>query len=364
MSKCWMNLSSGPAPTLQRAPAPVCPAPQRSQSRYGNSFLQEQMSTEVNSCEEAPAVDLCGPAESAPEPTCEAPPPEPVGLCTTYGNFLVWPDETMGPLAEKAPDGSFQVFERQVDPLLAELDAFHASCDSAPNFQPSTGPGIFDAGFTPGPGAGGVMTVSVRFAFSFVAAQSPGDYPTADAAALDWTDDAEKEAWKTNFFSAVSGAWGGAHRFAVLEPYWEQVQSSVELNLYEDTSSPHYTLTVQKIPAGEFAGSAASAARTGSTQGSATMDSEDLTPATKAGGNQQRGAVHEFGHMIGLGDEYAGKATPRHNASFEAAGGATIATGDDDRIMSGGETVLQEHYITFLEGLRAATARPTWGYAP
>jgi hypothetical protein len=72
--------------------------------------------------------------------------------------------------------------------------------------------------------------------------------------------------------------------------------------------------------------------------------------------------VHEFGHMIGLGDEYAGRPTPRHAASFQAVTGETIATGADDRIMSGGERILAEHYITFLEGLKAATSMEEWTY--
>ncbi len=39
-------------------------------------------------------------------------------------------------------------------------------------------------------------------------------------------------------------------------------------------------------------------------KGQVTLDSEDLVPVNKGAKTPQRGAVHEFGHMLGLDDEY------------------------------------------------------------
>jgi hypothetical protein len=59
-----------------------------------------------------------------------------------------------------------------------------------------------------------------------------------------------------------------------------------------------------------------------------TLDSEDLNAATKGRGQNQRGAVHEFGHMLGLDDEY--QSTSAHKADYPS-------------ILNRGETVNARH---------------------
>lgn len=111
-----------------------------------------------------------------------------------------------------------------------------------------------------------------------------------------------------------------------------------------------------------------------------------------AGGQVQNVAVHEFGHMIGLFDEYA--STPQRDAHgnvvTDANGDAVSrglisgtggdvgdATGHDalarsqglggsvsentDNIMSLGNTIRPQHYATFMEALRLVTGNtPEW----
>ncbi len=111
-----------------------------------------------------------------------------------------------------------------------------------------------------------------------------------------------------------------------------------------------------------------------------------------AGGQVQNVAVHEFGHMIGLFDEYA--STPQRDASgnivTDAQGrprtrGLISGTGGDvgdltghnplaqnmglggsvtennDNIMSLGNTIRPQHYATFMEALRTVTSNtPAW----
>jgi hypothetical protein len=78
------------------------------------------------------------------------------------------------------------------------------------------------------------------------------------------------------------------------------------------------------------------------TNGSATLDSDDLTPVDKGGPELQRGAVHEFGHMIGYRDEYTNKGAVVDNPNF---------TTDSAAIMHSGEHVRDRHYVFFADWL-------------
>jgi hypothetical protein len=73
--------------------------------------------------------------------------------------------------------------------------------------------------------------------------------------------------------------------------------------------------------------------------GNVTLDSNDLRPETKGATMKQCDAVHEFGHMLGLRDEYAAaKDNPYH-------------VGDKDSIMNVGQLVRNRHYAPFAAWL-------------
>lgn len=84
--------------------------------------------------------------------------------------------------------------------------------------------------------------------------------------------------------------------------------------------------------------------------------------------NQQTTYVHEFGHMLGLRDEYTGGGggatgnPTQHYALTKAALGQDYAdsfarvTVDSEGIMQGGSDVRPHHYATLWEALAAATA--------
>ncbi len=61
----------------------------------------------------------------------------------------------------------------------------------------------------------------------------------------------------------------------------------------------HWEITVVKIASGTFRTSYVNPK-----MGNVMLDSEDLSLTPKGHGQSQRGAVHEFGHMIGLLDDY------------------------------------------------------------
>lgn len=103
----------------------------------------------------------------------------------------------------------------------------------------------------------------------------------------------------------------------------------------------------------------------------------EITSSMPAGWqNMQDVTAHEFGHMIGLGDEYAGGGSPNatHFDLVKKAFGQEYADqvakrGDTDyaSIMEGGNDVRLQHYVTFWSGLcettmKAAVPDPKFGY--
>jgi outer membrane protein OmpA-like peptidoglycan-associated protein len=94
--------------------------------------------------------------------------------------------------------------------------------------------------------------------------------------------------------------------------------------------------------------------------------------------SSQTTVVHEFGHILGLGDEYStADATPptrrpvgtpvAHSALAQRLipGQQPIVAHESDSIMSTGESVRPYHYVTFLEALGTVTGTTgTWGIRP
>jgi hypothetical protein len=62
---------------------------------------------------------------------------------------------------------------------------------------------------------------------------------------------------------------------------------------------------------------------------------------------KQRGAIHEFGHMLGLRDEYA------------TAGGSPYWTTDKPSVMNVGETVQPRHFGPFAEWVTKVVGKKT-----
>jgi hypothetical protein len=84
----------------------------------------------------------------------------------------------------------------------------------------------------------------------------------------------------------------------------------------------------------------------------------------------RQGAAHEFGHILGLGDEYgysdipgARPGDPLRDADYvrmvkEQTGYDLVRTSDES-MMSKGATIRPWHYSPFLEALKRI-AGPTW----
>ncbi len=92
-----------------------------------------------------------------------------------------------------------------------------------------------------------------------------------------------------------------------------------------------------------------------------------------AGGGQQNVAAHEFGHMLGMRDEYAvdpggvisgsagttGTATDQ-DPSVQATGLGRSIKENNDNIMSLGGTVRAPHMVSFMEALRTVSGSNEW----
>lgn len=148
----------------------------------------------------------------------------------------------------------------------------------------------------------------------------------------DWTKQ-EKAKYMTDWETAVKQAWGG-RVLKTLPTSKKQVVLRFGFSMQEGGwMFDHWEITVSKITAGSFATSYVQAGL-----GNVTLDSEDLTPVSKgdASGCTQRGAVHEFGHMLGLDDEY----------DKPLAAGASSQS-----IMHSCEVVNQTHTAPFIKWL-------------
>ena len=155
-----------------------------------------------------------------------------------------------------------------------------------------------------------------------------------------WTQ-GEKENFAHGFVDAAVAVW--AEKFRITTTSTVPVRHARDVGVvfnfpyYIDGwhADDDFELGVEKVPsAAPWRVSVCNYSR-----GSTTLDSNDLRPETKGATMTQRDAVHEFGHMLGLRDEYAAANDNPHH------------TGDLDSIMNVGELVRPRHYAPFAAWL-------------
>lgn len=147
---------------------------------------------------------------------------------------------------------------------------------------------------------------------------------------LNWTPE-EKQAFMDGFVHEVEDAWSG-HSFTTDDGM--EVTLEVHLDVSEQESgffgrirdfldpSEHYNVNVLRIPEGDFHRSSVGPGNVGN------FDSEDNRAINKGASMPQVASSHEFGHMIGLPDEYH----PGH-----------VHESDTDSIMHSGMEVRDRH---------------------
>jgi len=158
--------------------------------------------------------------------------------------------------------------------------------------------------------------------------------PETKGQTLRWAE-AEKRSFASDFRAAVLDVWNDKFRITTASTVPAVtdigVQFEVETVIDGWTLADHWELAVEKVD--QF-----SQSWVNDWTGNCSLDSGDLTPVTKSAGRTQRGAVHEFGHMLGLRDEYNG-----------ANSGNTNWQTDLDSIMHSGEVVRDRHYAMFAD---------------
>jgi len=312
----------------------------------------------------APAATATAPAATATAPAATT--TTPAATATAPAATATTPAATVAP-PSMTPAGETMQAEDPVE--RAEFESFFSREHVARN-QSLGGSGNFDLIYKP---STGVARVEVRLAFDFVAG-SVGDMIGAifssdeEVGDYIWSED-ERVAFQRDFISQVHSVWSGRHPMRCTRgagtlnhsPSWPSLVANADVNVVLDESNPHFRVRVQRIPRGRFETSSVTAPGRDATgrptgPGSAEFDSNDVTGVHKASsspGTTQRATVHEFGHMLGLQDEYAG--TGRRAGSTTRQGSRVGGGSNDDRIMAGGEIVEQAHYASIRNALNAAT---------
>jgi len=139
-----------------------------------------------------------------------------------------------------------------------------------------------------------------------------------------WTAQ-EKEQFMADYRDAIEDAWSG-HTITTDDGQEVKLDINLDLGVRDDAdTSENWNIEVVKIDKGGFNQSYVIPS-----QNTGRFDSEDVVPVNKGASDPQVGAAHEFGHMIGLPDEYNGNAGPD-------------AEKDTDSLMHTGMDVRERH---------------------
>jgi len=242
----------------------------------------------------------------------------------------------------------------------SKVTEFRAKKYELKNHHPPTGRGLFDIKYNP---YNGRLEIKVRIKFNFIDG-SATDFPLAKANHLKWTA-SEKKSWQKRFITLVEGRWGGKYLFRNTDAELKGIYAYVDVEVEASDKDFHFDTTVTKIPKGEKKTSSVTPPAAGASSSTANFDSEDFKFNKKSSGikQSQQAATHEFGHMMGLGDEY-GAGAVAHAALVKDALGKNIVKGNSDNIMAGGDTIEKQHYVTFWDALKKVTGMDTWEFKP
>jgi hypothetical protein len=159
--------------------------------------------------------------------------------------------------------------------------------------------------------------------------------PRTRGQCLRWND-AQKQAFARQFRSACYEVWNDKHRITTTStaPVVRDIGVMFEIRTLIDGwhVSEHWEVEVER--ADDWVGSSVNIF-----WGNAHLDSQDVVEAQKPHG-RQRGSVHEFGHMLGLRDEYRGANNPTPHWYA-----------DHGSVMNNGEVVRDRHYAMFAAWL-------------
>lgn len=275
--------------------------------------------------------------------------------------------------------------------LAQEQKRFSQTVFKLSNFVPGTARGLFDIVFSP---SARMLEITVRVHCEFVMGEIPTSLPQHLAQGFQnltpWTEK-EKGAWMAEAMISVREAWEGKFALCIDKGGWPKlfVRPTFILRFVSSKEDAHIAATVKKIPpvdptlfncGGTFVGLDQIITSNPHSVSKASLTSESGKPVDLQPQNlglqveeiiHYNVMAHEFGHMIGLPDEYENpifnpKASTADNAKVvhknstlklaELAHIAFAAFGPyTESIMSRGSTVQRHHFITIWEALVAMT---------
>jgi hypothetical protein len=262
------------------------------------------------------------------------------------------------------------------------------------NYVTANGYGAFDLKYEPSKSE---CTVTVKLEFKFEDAP-PSVWMkylpiTGDVSKLpdcSWTK-AKKEAFEKDMAAQVDRVWSGQHLLKcsykdpdlndMMSPTWDELSANVKCVVKPVKSGGHFKVKVIALPKADSlrsfvqskdhhkkAGAVGTAGPVKSKdfkKTTATFNSSDNAsssiPSSLGGPNtNQVTTAHEFGHMLGQDDQYTssgGAGTTNDSGSKRSS-----VPADEQRIMDGGEKVLEEHYSTIVDALNNSTKPVTFGF--
>lgn len=154
-----------------------------------------------------------------------------------------------------------------------------------------------------------------------------------------WTQ-SEKDSYAHTFVDSIVAIWSEKFRITTTSttPVKEarDVGVNFEFPYFVDGwhTDDDFEISVKKVPADKFEHSSCQY-----NSGNTYLHTESIKPWNKGGSMMQHPNVHEFGHMLGLRDEY-----PEADANKNYVA-------DLDSIMNKGEIVRERHYAPFANWL-------------
>lgn len=144
----------------------------------------------------------------------------------------------------------------------------------------------------------------------------------------------DKNTFVNRWKMAIQGKWGNRTIKSLSGAKKVNIDFRFQTQI-EGWMFDHWEITVEKVK--KFAVSSVNPIT-----GNVLLDSLDLKLTLKKGGKRQRGVIHEFGHMLGLADEYPKKSP--HHADYRS-------------VMNSGEAILRRHDSPFMKWLNNALAK-------
>jgi hypothetical protein len=172
------------------------------------------------------------------------------------------------------------------------------------------------------------LIIFMKLLFTFV------DGTDGAGKAVKWTEQ-EKKNFVVKWRSDVATAWT-SKRYRKYKDIYISIHVSFDARIGNSFSKSHWQILVEKLPSGSTGKTSFVWRDQIGKKYDVQLDSQDNEKKTGLADGTQTGSIHEFGHMLGLGDEYT--------ASASAA-----VKKDKKSIMNSGSTIRPRHYASLLE---------------